>query len=313
MQKNRALVLAEIETTYGTDPAPDVTTNAILCETPEFEIGQKALDRKYTRSYMGTLPKVTVGESLKIKLKAELKGGGAAGTAPEIAPLLKACNLTESINAGTNVRYTPHSDLDGDSATIYFYQHDLLHKISGCRGDLTIDAKAGEYGIIEFDMTGIYQSVVDSLLTSALASGVSYNSTMPARFLSANFSLNGSTSLIIENIKLKLGNKIGRRADANASTGILEYFITDREATAEIDPEAMRVASFDTWGLWAQSSRVSMGVTIGGAAGNTCTITSPKAQIKDLKYGERETLLTHQLTIDLTPDDGNDEIDINFT
>lgn len=313
MQKNRALVMAAVESVIGTDPGLDVTTNAILCETPEIEIVQKALDRKYTRSYMGTLPKVTVGEALKLKIRCELKGAGTAGAVPEISPLLRACNMTEVASAGAQVTYTPGSDLDGDSVTIYFYQHDLLHKISGARGDFTIDAKAGEYGIIEFEMTGVYASVLDSNLASVIASGASYNSTLPARFLSAAFSLNSNVSLVLETVKIKAGNKVARRADANTATGIREYFIQDREMQAEIDPEAMTCAEFDAWSLWAQSTRVSMGVKIGTTAGNICTITAPKAQIKELKYGERETLLTHQLTIDLTPNTGNDEITIVFT
>jgi hypothetical protein len=311
MQKNRALLLAKIETAVGTDPTPDAGLNAILCETPELTIVQTNLQRKFGLSYMGTVPKFNVGQGLKLKVKCEFKGSGVVSVAPEIGPLLRACNMTQAAGGGA-VTYTPNSNIDsGEAVTLYFYQHNNLHKMSGCRGTHTVENKAGEYSVIEFEMTGVYQSVVGSNLTSVAASA-SYNSTIPPRFLAAAFSFNSVLSVVIETLKWNLGNKVVQRKDANAATGIKEWMITNREPTADIDPEAASLADFNPFSLWENSTRVTMGCQIGVTAGNKIIVTSAKVGIKDVKYGEREQILTTPLTLDLTPNVGNDELIYSF-
>jgi hypothetical protein len=43
MLKTRAVILADKEVTYGTDPTPLPASNAVLCEAPEIEIRQVLL------------------------------------------------------------------------------------------------------------------------------------------------------------------------------------------------------------------------------------------------------------------------------
>src|SRR5512146_738858 len=137
MLKTRAVILAEKEITYGTDPTPLPATNAILVESPEIEVLGKKLERNYTKSYFGTLAPVNIGEGIKISFTAELKGSGTAGTPPEIGVLLEACGMTHTNSPGVSDTYDPNSDLESvqGSVTIYFYQHNICHKVTGCRGN----------------------------------------------------------------------------------------------------------------------------------------------------------------------------------
>src|SRR3990170_2380928 len=96
MLKTRAVILAEKEVTYGTDPTPLPASNAILCEAPEIEVLGKKLERNNVKSYFGTLAPINVGDGVKISITTELKGSGTAGTAPEIGPLLEACGMTHT-------------------------------------------------------------------------------------------------------------------------------------------------------------------------------------------------------------------------
>jgi hypothetical protein len=395
MQKTRGLVLAKVESTYGTDSAPTAAANAILCEDPSIEVTQKSLERKNIKSYFGGLSRVNIGEAVKVKLKTEIRGSGAVATAPEIGCLLRACNYTETITPATSVAYTPNSNLsDAESVTIWVWVHNLLHKAVGCRGTFTVDLKSGEYGTITWDFTGIYAGPIDAPVQSG-----TFNSTVPARFVSATFSID-SYSAVIETLKLNTGNEIGRRPSANAATGILEYFIKERNVTGEIDPEAVALSASsiktlaaaptdggtgytvgdiltittggtgatakvltitggsgtgpvgtvelvtagtgyttgtgkatsggtgssctlnitalntdgkDFWALWSGNSRVAMTAKVGASAGNICTIAAPKAQPTEMKYGERESLLTYAMPFVCTPDAGNDELVFTFT
>jgi len=308
MLKTRAVILAKVETSYGVDAVPSASSNAILCELPELEVVQKFLERKNARTYYGAVAGVSIGEAVKIKFATELKGSGTAGTAPEIDPLFRACNYTKSNTPATKDDYDPNSNQSaGESTTIYMYQHDIVHKIVGCRGTFTVDLTAGEYGKINWEFTGIYAAAEDGSIPS-----ITVNATVPPRFLSAAFAID-SYAAVVEKIKIDAGNEIGRRPSANAATGILEYFIKDRKVTGEIDPEVVALAIKSFWGMWSGNTLVAFTATVGSVAGNRCVITAPKVQVSDVKYAERENLLTHALKLNFTPNSGNDEIKFSFT
>jgi len=307
-QKSKAVVLAKQEVTYGVDPTPTSAANAILCSAPEIEVLGRRIERANVKPHYGASVGVNIGEGIKVSFSVELKGSGAAGTAPEIGPLLRACNFTETVTAGTKVDYDPNSaNSTGESVTIYFYRHNLLHKVSGCRGTFGVELKSGEYGNIKFDFTGIYQGPVDQNIPA----NPTYNATDPARFLSAAFGIDGY-SAVIENFKFDVGNEIGKRPNANAATGILEYWIKERNIKGEFDPEAVALSEKDFWALWSNSSRVALSATAGQTAGNKCVITAPKVQLDLLKYGDRENILTFSTPVIFTPNAGNDEIKLSF-
>lgn len=309
MIKGKALLLAKLETTYGTDADPDPATDSILCEVPTVEPVIAALERQNVRAFLGAFPKLNVGEAIKITFPTELKGSGTAGTAPEIGPLFEACGFTRSSSPGVSVTYVPNSDiLSAKSVTLWWYFDGMVHKVTGCRGTFTIEAKAGQYAKINWEFTGLYQKAADL----ALATGT-YNDTVPARFVNAALTID-SYSAIVENLKITIGNEIARRPSANAATGILAYFIKARNITGEIDPEVVTLATKDFWAMMDDSDQVAFTAAIGGTAGNICTITAPGVQLTDLKYGDRENLLTYQIPIAFIPSDaGNDEISMVFT
>jgi hypothetical protein len=308
MLKTRAIVLAKVEASYGVDPTPTAALNAILCEEPEIETIAKKLERNHTRSNYGANVPVNVGEGCKITFGTEVKGSGALGVAPEIGPLLRACNFTETINAGVDVDYDPNSaGSAGESVTLYFYRHDLLHKVVGCRGTFKLEVKAGEYGKLNFEFTGIYAGAIDGSIPSQTV-----NQTLPPVFVSASLSID-SYAAVVENLSIDIGNEIGKRPDANAATGILEYFIKDRKASAEIDPEVVALATKDFHAMWENSSQVAFAATIGQTGGNKCVISAPKVVVDELKYGDRESQLIYAMPLILTPNAGDDEVQFKFS
>ena len=308
MLKTRAVILAEQEVTYGTDPTPLPTTNAILCEAPEIEVLGRKQERNNTKSYFGTLAPVNIGEGIKISFTTELKGSGTAGTAPEFGVLLEACGMTKTNVPATSDTYDPNSLLEDQqkSVTIYFYQHNICHKVTGCRGTWSLEGKSGEYGKIKFELTGLYVGPIDENIPAA-----TFQSTLPPRLLSASFAL-GAYAAIIESFKVDIGNEIGKRPSANSATGILSYFIRERAVKGEIDPEAVPLSSWNPWNLWANSTSGALTITFGSAAGNRCVVSGPKVLLDSVKYAERESLLTYSTPLLFTPDAGNDEVRLLF-
>lgn len=308
MNKNRAVILAKIEASYGVDSTPTTAANAIFCEEPEIEPIVKTLERNQVRQAYGNVLPIRVGEGMKITFKTEVAGSGAAGTAPHIGPLLRACNLVETINALVSAVYDPSSDGDGgESVVIYFYRHNLLHKITGCRGTFKLEAKTNEIAKLSFEFTGLYAGPLDQALpTDPVDPGV-----IPPVFRSASLAIDAYAA-VIESLSVDLGNSITSRPDANSATGILEYYVSDRKVAGEIDPEAVALATKDFWAMWQNSTAVAFTATIGQVAGNRCVIAGPKVAIDDLKYGDRENRLTYAMPLMFTPNNGDDEVSFTF-
>ncbi len=304
MLKNKAVILAKIETTYGVDPTPTAALNTILCGDLDFEVLDSKVERNNIKPNFGAQRFVAIGEGQKLSFSVELKGSGAAGTPPEIGPLLRACNFTQTISAGISVTYAPNSSTSGESVALYYYQDGILHKIGGARGTFSIaDAKVNQYARIKFEFTGIYAGPAAAGLVTQVP-----NATVPPLFRGASFALD-TYAAVIDGISIDVKNDIVKRVDVNSATGILEWFIKERTVTAKITPEMVLPATKDFWGMWAGGSAYAMTCTIGSVAGNRCVVTAPAAQIDKPKYGDRENILTAELPLVLTPTaTGNDEI-----
>ncbi len=313
MLRNRAVILANVEVTYGVDIVPTPAANAILCELPEFSVIGSRLERPNIQSYMGKLSPLNIGEGLKIKFVTELKGhGSVVDTPPEIGVLFRGCNFTETITPTTGpVDYDPNSAAgipdSSESLSIYFYQDGILHKLLGSRGTFSVALKAGEYGKITWEFTGIYAGPADDTLPTG-----TFNTTLPPRFVSASFAID-SYAAVIESLNIDIANRIVKRPSANAATGILEWLISDREPKGDCDPEVVALATKDFWDMWNQSSQVALAATVGAVSMNRCVITGPKIVLDVPTYGDRENFLTHGLPMSLHPSSGNDEIKFSFT
>lgn len=96
----KRVVLAKIESSYGTDPTPTGLANAILLRnlsvTPQ---EADFVGRDLLRPYMGNSEQLPVGIRALIDFEVEMVGGGTAGVAPGFGPLLRACGLGETLTA----------------------------------------------------------------------------------------------------------------------------------------------------------------------------------------------------------------------
>lgn len=314
MLKSMALLLAKPETSYGTDAIPTAAQNAILCELPEFEVMGKKLELADVKSFFGARSVVNVGTGLKVSFTTALRGSGTtpASTPPSIGVLFRGCNFTETVDTtpgSEKVTYSPNSNIDdADSLTIYFWQHDILHKAVGCRGSgPSLEAKAAEYAKLKWEFQGIYAGPVDDPIDVG-----TFTTAPPLVFKSASLAID-SYAAVVENLKLDVKNEIAVRPDANAATGILSYFIRERTVTGEIDPEAVPLATKNFWAMWESSAAVALTATIGQSSGSRCVITCPRVQLDVPKYADRDNRLIYSLPLLITPTQaGNDEISFEF-
>ena len=308
MNLRNSILLAKQESSYGVDPTLTGASNAILCSEPKVEPIVAEAPRDYIRGYFGNTAPIKIGEGIKITFSTELKGSGAAGTAPEIGPLLQACNMTETVDAGVSVTYALNSLTNtAESVAIEYYLDGTLHQILGCRGTFKISAETPMIPMIEWEFTGIYAAPSDDSNPSP-----TFNSTDPPPFVSATFSI-ASYSAIIKTIEIDIANEVNKRSSANASTGVLSYFIGDRKSTMKIDPEVVALATWNPWTNLSSTSLLTVAGAFGSSAGNICTLAA-KANISSIGYGERDgKLAVYDLNTNLCQSAGNDELSLVFT
>ncbi len=96
----RRTILAKIETTYGVDSIPTGSANAILVTDLNINpLASDVVDRNLVRNYMGASDQLIANSHVEVDFAVEVAGAGTAGTAPAYGPLLRACGLSETINA----------------------------------------------------------------------------------------------------------------------------------------------------------------------------------------------------------------------
>lgn len=307
---NREIILVELETTYNTDPTPTGAANAVLVESPSWSHeGARMVERSNVKGSLAKDQQIFAGTLKQVTFDVELKGSGAAGTAPEIGPLLQACGMSETVSAGVSVTYEPESS-DHESVTIYYYQDGILHAITGARGNVSFSGEAGGIGKWSFTFTGHDAGVSDASLPTP-----TYDTTVPPALIGVTFSVGGYAA-VINAFQFDMANGLAMPSNITAADGYGEIIITGRDVAGSFDPEAVLVATNPYIADWKTGEVMAMTVgPIGGTAGNRCTFTLGDVYYREVAPGDREGLRTFDISFGAveSASGADDEISIVFT
>lgn len=315
MLVNREVILAKLEgpSNYGVDASP-TTTDAILIENVSWSHeGARMVDRPAIRQSLGSLKQIFGGTLMAVSFECEIRGAGAAYSAsvkPEVDALLQACGMTVAIDATVSnekATYTPAST-GHDSATIYYYQDGLLTKLTGCRGTVSFNMEVGGRLMGSFNFTGHTSTPTDVGLVTP-----SYDSTVAPIAINGAFSI-GGYSAVINSLGFDLGNSIATPPDLSASDGYGEIYITKREVTGSIDPEAVLVATNSFVADWRSGAEMALTTgVIGAVQYNRFKVDMPKVYYKDVGQGDRDNVRTYALGLGAVENSGDDEVSIEFS
>jgi hypothetical protein len=310
MLTRKTVILAKVETTYGTDSTPTPSANAILVKNVGVRPIGESVERDFYRASLSPLEFVRGMKEYELTFETELKGTGSAGAVPSWGwegELLRACGMDETIQASVDIVYGPVS-ASFESVTIYVYKDGLFHKLLGCRGTFTINfPSVGQYATVRWTFRGMYATPTD-----ASPGAQTFSSIKPPVFLSAGITI-ASYSPVATRMEIAMNNEIGRRTDANYSEGIKEFTITNRRPGGSFDPESVTEATHPFWADWAAANAKALNVgPLGSTAGNKITITAPKLQLDEISYGDREGTATYEIPFRLAQDSGDDELEIKF-
>ncbi|AUG53938.1 phage tail tube protein [Thalassospira marina] len=303
----KTVILAKLETTYGTDASPTGAANAIqVSEATVTPLAGEELDRGLMRETLGSSPSIPVGSHVTCEFTVEIAGSGVAGTAPAFGPLLRACAMAEVVDAGVSVAYNPISE-DEESASIYFHRDGNLFKLIGARGNVTAEMNADSLPVFKFSFTGLWTEPSSAALPTS-----DFSAFIPALPVNnANtptFNLHGYAAVMTA-FTFNLGNTINHRDRVNSE----EVKFSDRKMSGSATFEEPAIATKNFYALAKNATLDALQLVHGTNAGNIVTIDMPKVQLKTPSQSNEDGTVLLAVALTPTPDAGDDEITLTFT
>jgi len=297
-------ILAKLESTYGTDPTPTGSANAILVRNLSITpLNAENVSRDLVRPYLGASEQLIASAYVGVEFEVEMAGSGTAGTAPAYGPLLQACGMTETDGA-SDVTYTPKS-ASFASVTMYYNVDGVLHKVTGARGNVELVINARQIPVFKFTFTGLYNAPSDasapSVTYTAFQTPVAANSDNTTDFELFSF------GAALESLNINFNNAIQYRSLIGAE----DVLMTDRQMSGQVVFEAPTITAKDFFSLALGSTLGNLDITHGTAAGNMVQITSSRVDVSNPSYQDQNGIQMLQVPLTFVPStSGNDEISI---
>jgi hypothetical protein len=117
----------------------------------------------------------------------------------------------------------------------------------------------------------------------------------------------------LENITLDSGNTITIKECAGSVSGYDYALITNRVVTVTGNPESKLVATQDRFGQLIANSEAVLTWNLDGPTNSVLTLSAPKAQIIDIKEGDRNGLVIDDITWQCNRNGSNIDQEISMT
>lgn len=303
-----AAILAAIETTYGEDATPTGANNAVLVSelTPR-PMEMTTVDRALIRPFLGSSEQLPTQIYNGVEFACELAGSGAAGTAPALGPLLRACGFAETVTADEMVEYEPVST-GFESVTLYVNIDGVLHRGYGARGTVAFSFKNNERPMARFNFTGLFVPVVDAALPSVNLAA--WKKPMPVnRNNTPTFTVHGYAGLM-DDLQMDVGNTVVYRGLVGGQEFVR---LTNRAVVGSVVMEAVKVADKNWWTAIAGAETGPLSLVHGTGAGNIVEVAAPNVQLHTPRYQDQDGIVMLSASLALTPSaTGNDDIKLTF-
>jgi hypothetical protein len=300
----RRLVLAAIETAYGTDAAPTPAANAILTRSASVTpLAGQDIDRNLLRIYYGNTQSIAGEKHVELQMEVELTGAGVAGDAPAWAPLLRACGFAETLTAGTEAVYNPITDSE-ESISCWIHRDGVLHKFTGGRGSVSFRLDVNNIPYMTFNFMGLLGTISNTAMpTTADYSGF----LTPLPVTNANttaLTLHGA-AVSFSQLTLDMAVESVKHQVVGAGSSIL---IVDRAPSGTAVIEEPDLATLDLYTKAKDASQGTLSVTHGATAGNIVEFSAPKMGSGSPTEQDLNGVQMLSVPLTINPDTGNDEL-----
>lgn len=310
MLSRTTVMLAKIEESVGVDASPAFDADALPVFELDLRVKGDVVAREVLRPTLGPLPFLRGARWAELSFRTELKGTGSPGVLPARGfegALFRACGMSEEVNAGTSVVYTPVST-GIESASFRVVREGLIHSIFGARGTFRILLEAGKPPAVAWKFYGLTTTPEDGATGTPV-----YASIRPPLVLAAGLSIGGYAP-VAEKIEIDWNARISERRSMNAAAGLAGFEIVSREPRGSFDPEAVLEAEHPFWTTWEAAGTLALAVgPLGSDAGNRVAIAAPGLQYREITAADRRGALAYTVPFGLAADAGDDELTVTFS
>jgi hypothetical protein len=301
MKARKKILLAKIETTYGTDSAPTGAANAIL--THGFKLSPlegETVSRDLDRPTLGNDLQLHIGSHVMMEFDVEVAGAGAAGTAPAYGPLLRACGLAETIAAGVDVQYDPVS-ADEEAATMHFHHDGQKHAMLGARGSVTLKISPKGIPYFGFKFLGLW--VDPASVADPAPDWSSFTTPLPVSATNTpTFSLHGAAYNLHE-LSVDQANDV----KPQFIVGDESIMIVDRKPSGKVTIEAPALSGKNFFTTAKANTTGALQLVHGTAAGNIVQFDADTVQVLKPRYGDKDGVSTLEMDLSLVPSSAGDD------
>ncbi|NUB19798.1 hypothetical protein GBZ26_11305 [Azospirillum formosense] len=204
---------------------------------------------------------------------------------------------TTSYQIPVNVRYAPAS-ISIPSVTLYLYRDGKLLKVTGARGNATLEFTSGGVGRMRCTFTGMFGSQTDA----AVPAGLVFDTPRPPIWKGGRALVNRAKAAMAS-LSIDFGNQMTNPDNPNAAEGYDPAIITARNMTGSSDPLEELVATRDAIADFRAGAAQPIGLSYGAVAGNRVGLTIPAATYTNVQPGDRNGLATQGLQFACTGQD----------
>lgn len=202
--------------------------------------------------------------------------------------------ITDTTNGAAFETLSASVQQDIPTLSMGLIEDGVAKRLSGCRGNWSMEANVGEPAMMTFEFSGKSEAPLDQNLIPETT--ITFESKVPPVLLSSALIFANETGVSTNtadysprfgSIGFNLNNEVAPRIDANNAAGILEYLITGRAATGSFDPELDLEASFSLLANFRAGDIMHSKFEVGTVAANRFHCTIPGMQTTGAGTGDR--------------------------
>jgi hypothetical protein len=302
LKANKKIILCKIETAYGEDAAPVVTTDAMSVLNFNCNAANvRYIERNQALPYFGNRGQIAVGETMTMQFDLEMAGAGAVATKPGYGPILRACGMSETITPTTGpVTYAPISSGE-ESATLWFNWDGLMHKMVGAYGTTELKFQEGQVPLINCSLEGLISSITDTSVGSPVLTAFQQAKAMTKA--NTTFTIHGYAAPLAS-MTVTQGSQNEYKNRPNSE----KMHYVGRSTKGQVTIELPLIAVKDFIGICRAGTTGVIALTHGTIAGQKVIFNAGQVQLTNPRYSEDTNMA--MLTMDMNfrhTDAGNDE------
>lgn len=312
---DRRTLAMKLETDYADDAfgvTPPATADIQEVYNIQANVGPQVIDVPFIGGFLGSMGIIPGIRTAQITFEQMLRGSGAAYSAsikPNFDLPARGCGFQATLTptVGTEKVVYNLRSTGFESMTIYMMQEFApTIKMLGCFGDMQIVGQVGRPLIARYNYIGVYQTEED---TPVLVPRQFSPSPQWPLMLDTQFQIGTEDfGACFNQIQLNLNNSLDVQECTNAENGITGVFFGGRRPGGSLDPEQVTRATYDWIAKWENSTIADLSFTTNGPQYARIRAECPRTQIRARPHGTRGQKAIYNVTFDMIPLLGDDEL-----